>query len=83
MALRKIKRPTGPGANRGGKKAGVMAFASTADRKAAVGRRQAAQAETIEARLDRKAAVADTQTYTTPSLGQLSPEQRHKLLYRD
>jgi len=39
--------------------------------------------ETIEARLDRKAVVADTQTYSTPSLGQLSIEQRHKLLYRD
>jgi hypothetical protein len=45
--------------------------------------RAAVPVETIEARLDRKAVVADTQTCSTPSLGQMSVEQRHKLLYRD
>jgi hypothetical protein len=42
-----------------------------------------AEVETIEARLERKAAVADTQTLSGNSLGQMTREQRHRLLYGD
>jgi hypothetical protein len=42
------------------------------------------EVETIEARLARKAKIADAQTAAaTPSLGQMTTEQRHKLLYGD
>ncbi len=46
-------------------------------------RRRERAVETIEARLERKAAVADTQTAATGSLGQMTREKRHKLLYGD
>ncbi len=39
--------------------------------------------ETIEARLSRKAAVADNAFFPAQSMGQMSREQRHNLLYRD
>jgi hypothetical protein len=39
--------------------------------------------ETIEARLERKAAIADGQTAPTESLGRMTREKRHKLLYAD
>lgn len=45
--------------------------------------RRVASVETIEARLDRKAADGDSREATTESLGQMSREQRHKLLYGD
>ena len=38
---------------------------------------------TIESRLVKKALVADTRTFMTKSLGQLTREKRHKLLYGD
>jgi len=39
--------------------------------------------ETIEARLERKATVADTKKFDSTSLGQMTREKRHKLLYGD
>jgi hypothetical protein len=39
--------------------------------------------ETIEARLERKATVADTRTFAPESLGQTTREKRHKLFYGD
>jgi hypothetical protein len=45
--------------------------------------RTAASVETIEARLERKATLADTKTFATTSLGQMTREKRHKLLYGD
>ncbi len=44
---------------------------------------RAVAVETIEARLTRKATVADTKTFTSESLGQMTREKRHKLLYGD
>ncbi len=44
---------------------------------------RAATVETIEARLKRKATAADTQSFATDSLGQMTREMRHKLLYGD
>ena len=84
MAL-KSKRPA-TGASRGRKKT-TLSFTRklhTADAstvKKSSERREAV--ETIEARLERKAAVADTGTFATESLGQMTREQRHKLLYGD
>jgi hypothetical protein len=49
--------------------------------KAARERRVKAPTETIEARLTRKAAVADGKSFPAKSLGQISRERRHKLLY--
>jgi hypothetical protein len=84
MAL-KSKRPA-TGASRGRKKTSLSftrklhaADASTVKKSSE--RREAV--ETIEARLERKAAVADTGTFATESLGQMTREQRHKLLYGD
>jgi hypothetical protein len=61
--------------------------AGTSGKKAVRAKRAAARApapqETIEARLDRKAAVADSQGLATKSLGRMSRAERHKLLYRD
>jgi hypothetical protein len=57
--------------------AGVQATAHVSKPRGAV------SVETIEARLNRKAEVADTKTFATKSLGQLTREQRHKLLYGD
>lgn len=39
--------------------------------------------ETTEARLERKATVADVETFATESLGQMTREKRHRLLYGD
>ena len=39
--------------------------------------------ETIEARLERKAVVADTKAGASESLGAMTRETRHKLLYGD
>ena len=81
MAL-KSKRPSLVG-SRGSKKrtfsfSGKMRCAGVL---VATKRRRATSVETIEARLERKAEVADTKTFVTKSLGQMTREQRHKLLY--
>ena len=86
MAL-KSKRPSAD-AKRGGKKATPsftckMHPADGLATKTLSKRRRVAPVETIEARLDRKANVADTKTFATASLGQITREQRHKLLYGD
>lgn len=84
MAL-KNKRSSG-GPSQGGNKvapsfigqppqAGVLATQKLSKR------RSAGAVETIEARLERKATVADTKTLVTESLGQMTREKRHKLLY--
>ncbi len=89
MAQHESERPTTAGTNRGGSKsghalpAGRTLFAGAPGAKAVAKRGPSASAETIEARLDRKAAIADGQTFATNSLGQMSREQRHKLLYGD
>ncbi len=89
MAQDKSERSTTAGANRGDSKsghaspAGRALFAGAPAAKTVAKRGLATSAETIEAHLDRKAAIADGQTFATKSLGQISREQRHKLLYRD
>ena len=89
MAQHKSERPTTAAANRGGSKsghaspAGGVLLAGAPRAKAVANREPATSAETIEARLDRKAAIADGQRPATKSLGQMSREQRHKLLYGD
>jgi len=87
MAL-KSKRPSA-GASRDGKKttlsfSGKMHYAGIvlATKKSSKQHRAVA-VETIEARLARKAVVADTRTFATESLGQMTREKRHKLLYGD
>jgi hypothetical protein len=87
MAL-KSKRPTAAGASRGGLKfthshAGKVLNQGHYLMKTPGRGRRTAPAETIEARLERKAAVADTKAFATKSLGQMTREQRHKLLYGD
>lgn len=62
----------------------AMKLATSAAAMAARARRQSklvAVLETTEARLERKAAVADRKIFTTRSLGQMSRSERHKLLY--
>jgi hypothetical protein len=86
MAL-KSKRPA-TGASRGGKKTtlsftGKMQHADVLTTKRTLKRSRAVAVETIEARLVRKATVADTKTFATKSLGQMTREKRHKLLYGD
>jgi uncharacterized protein YaiL (DUF2058 family) len=86
MAL-KSKRPAA-GATRGGKKTtlsftGKMQYAGVLTTKKSPKRRRAIAVETIEARLKRKATVADTKAFATQSLGQMTREKRHKLLYGD
>ena len=86
MAL-KSKRPAA-GASRGGKKTtlsftGKMHSAGVTAAKKYSKRRRTVAIETIEARLERKATVADTKTFVTESLGQMTREKRHKLLYGD
>jgi len=89
MAQHKSERPTNAAANRGGRKSGHASSASsgllagTSPGKTVATRGPAASEETIEARLDRKATIADGQTSVTRSLGQMNREQRHKLLYGD
>jgi hypothetical protein len=86
MAL-KSKRPAA-GASRGGKKTtlslmGKMHYSGALTTKKSSKRSRAVAVETIEARLERKATVADSKTFTTDSLGQMTREKRHKLLYGD
>ena len=86
MAL-KGKRPAA-GASRGGKKAtlslpGKTPYAAVRTTKKSSKRNAAVAVETIEARLERKATEADTKTFAIKSLGQLTREKRHKLLYGD
>ena len=86
MAL-KSKRPAA-GASQGAKKktlsfTGKMHYAGVLTAKKSSKRRRAVAVETIEARLERKATVADTKTFATKSLGQMTREKRHKLLYGD
>jgi hypothetical protein len=90
MAQHNSKRPTTAGASTGSKKNAHVSVAFTTtlvprapSAKTGVKRGSAAPAETIEARLDRKATIADGRTFSTKSLGQMSREQRHKLLYGD
>ena len=45
--------------------------------------RRVSSVETIEARLVRKAKIADTKAFANESLGQMTREKRHKLLYGD
>jgi ribose 1,5-bisphosphokinase PhnN len=86
MALKSKKSPAG--AKRSGKKAALSSAGKIthagvlATRKLIKGRRTATD-ETIEARLARKATVADKKTFVTMSLGQMTREKRHKLLYGD
>jgi len=87
MAQHKSKRPTTAGATRDGRMIGHTPIAGTVlltdvpPRKTATKRGPLPMTETIEARLDRKASIADDRTFATKSLGQRSREQRHKLLY--
>lgn len=84
----KSKRPL-TGASRGGKKT-TLSFSGKVHHAGVVPatkkpskQRRVVAVETIEARLVRKAAVADTKTFATESLGQMAREKRHKLLYGD
>jgi len=86
MAL-KSKR-SAAGANLGGKNAalaptGKLHPAGVLATKTLSERPLIAKVETIEARLERKATLADKETFTTKGLGQMTREQRHKLLYGD
>lgn len=86
MAL-KSKRPAAD-VSRGGKKttislAGKMLYAGVPTTKKSSKPRREGAVETIEARLQRKATEADTKTFATKSLGQMTREKRHKLLYGD
>jgi len=80
MAQHRGKPPSIAANSRQGKQPGGGG-GEPAVRKAAVRKRPAEAVETIEARLDRKAAIADGKMFATESLGQLSREQRHKLLF--
>jgi hypothetical protein len=82
MAQHRGKRPSVAGTSRQGEQTSA-AGAEPALRKAAARKPRTASVETIEARLDRKAAIADGKMFAAESLGQLSREQRHKLLYGD
>jgi len=80
MALK--SKPPASDAHHGGKPIQHdVASNGAPDTKAAARRRQAEETETIEARLDRKAASADGRVFATTSPGQMTREQRHKLLY--
>jgi len=86
MAL-KSRRPSAE-ANRGGTKTtpsiiGKIHYAGVVATKKSPKRPRAEAVETIEARLDRKAAVADKTVFDSESLGQMTREKRHKLLYGD
>jgi hypothetical protein len=86
MAL-KSKRPSAE-AKRGGTKTtpsiiGKMHYAGAVATKKSPKRLRAEAVETIEARLDRKATVADNTAFASESLGQMTREKRHKLLYGD
>jgi uncharacterized protein YaiL (DUF2058 family) len=86
MAL-KSKLPLA-GASRGGKTttlslSGEMQPAGVLAAKKSPKRRRTVAVETIEARLAGKAEVADTKAFATMSLGQMTREKRHKLLYGD
>jgi hypothetical protein len=81
----KSRRPSA-GAGRDGKKTTISVISKTHDAgvlatKTLAKRRRAASVESIESRLERKAVVADSKTFATKSLGQMTREQRHKLLY--
>jgi hypothetical protein len=81
----KSRRPSA-GASRGSKIASFMGkvhYAGVPVTKKSPKRRRAIVVETIEARLERKANIADTKTFATDSLGQMTREKRHKLLYGD
>ena len=85
MAQHDNKRPS---AARDGKRtvrtmAAKPSMAVSPRRKKPVAPAKLAQVETIESRLERKAVAADVRTAGTQSLGQISREQRHKLLYGD
>lgn len=87
MAL-KSKRPSA-GASGDGKKiapslSGKMHYAGVVPTtKKSSKQRRTVAVETIEARLARKAAIADARKFATESLGQMTREKRHKLLYGD
>ncbi len=86
MALK--SKPPSAGVSLGGEKTTVSRVINTdaavdPGTKTPLTRRKLVPVETIEARLEREAAVADTTTFATKSLGQMSLEQRHKLLYGD
>jgi hypothetical protein len=86
MAL-KSKRPSS-GAGPGGKtttvsRTGKMRHASVTVTGDSSQRDRPVAVETIEARLERKATAADTTTFVTDSLGQMTRDRRHRLLYGD
>ncbi len=86
MALKSRRPPAG--ASWGGKKATLSSLGKRHDAGAGATKKSSKQpravaVETIEARLERKATVADTQTFGTESLGQMTREKRHRLLYGD
>ena len=85
------KRRTAAGASRGSKIVPDGASTTLSGRSVSSGTftvahlRRAGQAtastETIEARLERKAAEADGKVFATTSLGQMSYDERDKLLF--
>jgi len=86
MALK--SKPPSAGVSPGGQKTAVSRAIKTdaavdPGTKTLSKRRKVVPVETIESRLERKAAVADTRTFAAKSLGQMSQEQRHKRLHGD
>jgi len=89
MAQHKSERPIAAAAvaNRGGRKyrdassAGKSLVARIPSVKIGAKGGRSTSVETIATHLDRKANIAEGQTFTTKILGQMSREQRHKLLY--
>jgi len=86
MALK--SKPPAAGASPGATKktisvTGKMHESGVLTAKKSLKRHRAVAAETIEVRLERKATAADTRTFPPESLGQMTREKRHKLLYGD
>lgn len=75
------KRPTTARGNRVGVRVVRTSGNSGSAASGLVVRQGVVAEETIEDRLERKAAVADTHAVAGTSLGQMSREQRHKQLY--
>lgn len=75
------KRPTTARDNRVGMKNVRTSAGNVPVASGLVVRHPVVAEETIEDRLQRKAVFADRHSVTGKSLGQMSREQRHKLLY--
>ena len=87
-----LKRRPPTGATKGGKMASGAGHTIISERAVSSGTftvthdsspAQVSPLETIEARLERKASEADGKVFATKSLGQMSREERHRLLYGD